>query len=147
MASSQEKSFARSAFDVLFGRAPAPGTGTGRLASTAKPKPKEAKAKRSTDERAEAAAASSPQSPSPLPLLKPKRTKQMIMVLGQRNVRMECAQCGMVYVPSLKQDAEAHKRFCAGAGGAGLGVAFKVGDGWMGSLKEERETDDGDGRE
>lgn len=143
MASSQEKSFARSAFDVLFGRAPAPGTGTGRLAPTAKPKPKEAKAKRSTDERAEAS--SSPQSSSPLSPLKPKRTKQMIMVLGQRNVRMECAQCGMVYVPSLKQDAEAHKRFCAGAGGAGLGVAFKVGDGWMGSLKEERETYD-DGR-
>jgi hypothetical protein len=61
----------------------------------------------------------------------------------------------MVYVPSLKQDAEAHKRFCAGAGGAGLGVAFKVG-GWvgemMGGVKEGRERErererDGSGRE
>ena len=75
----------------------------------------------------------------PRPVKKP--LTQMQIDLGGE-VRKTCRTCGMEYIPSLKEDAALHSKFCAmNVGGVDMGKAF-VKDDSVKRLRSERARED-----
>lgn len=76
-----------------------------------------------------------------LPRLAKKPMTQMQIDLGGE-VRKTCRTCGMEYVPSVKEDAALHSRFCAmNVGGVDMGKAF-VKDDTVKRIRSERARED-----
>ena len=72
-----------------------------------------------------------------LPRLAKKPLTQMQIDLGGE-VRKTCRTCGMEYIPSIKEDAALHSRFCAmNVGGVDIGKAF-VRDDSVKRVRSER---------
>lgn len=77
-----------------------------------------------------------------LPRLAKKPLTQMQIDLGGE-VRKTCRTCGMEYIPSVKEDAALHSRFCTmNVGGVDMGKAF-VKDESVKRVRSERARDDG----
>ena len=76
-----------------------------------------------------------------LPRLAKKPMTQMQIDLGGQ-VRKTCRTCGMEYIPSVKEDAALHIRFCAmNVGGVDMGKAF-VKDDTVKRIRSERARED-----
>lgn len=76
-----------------------------------------------------------------LPRLAKKPLTQMQIDLGGE-VRKKCRTCGMEYVPSVKEDAALHSKFCAmNVGGVDMGKMF-VKDDSVKRVRSERARED-----
>lgn len=76
-----------------------------------------------------------------LPRLSKKPLTQMQIDLGGK-VRKTCRTCGMEYIPSVKEDAALHSKFCAmNVGGVDMGKAF-VRDDSVKRLRSDRTKED-----
>ena len=76
-----------------------------------------------------------------LPRLTRKPLTQMQIDLGGE-VRKTCRTCGMEYIPSVKEDAALHSKYCAmNVGGVDMGKAF-VKDDSMKRIPSERARED-----
>lgn len=76
-----------------------------------------------------------------LPRLAKKPLTQMQIDLGGE-VRKTCRTCGMEYIPSVKEDAALHSKFCAlNVGGVDMGKAFAKDDS-VKRIRSERARED-----
>ena len=77
-----------------------------------------------------------------LPRLAKKPLTQMQIDLGGE-VRRTCRTCGMEYIPSVKEDAALHSKYCAmNVGGVDMGKAF-VKDDSVKRIRSERAREEG----